>query len=318
LITGASAGASQSEDLIRFDDVHMVFSSGLRKPVYALRGLTLGVPRGAILGLLGANGAGKTTAIACLLGLLDPQVGAVYIAGSRVGTETRHDVRCGVLLEDTRLPPFLTVRAALATVCAIRNVAAKAREIERVAQIGQVGGLMSRTVSALSKGQARKVGLAAALIGDPALLVLDEPSAGLDTEARIEFDGLVRGLRDGRRTVIIASHMLGDVESTCTHVAVVRDGRVVLSGLSLELLEDARRGQGSDVHIDAASAAAATTLGFDHQPSRYPGLVVLKSTLTDLEVLTALARAGIVPRRVEPRVSMLTLYLEAAHGQETP
>ncbi len=227
-------------------------------------------------------------------------------------------MRCGVLLEDTRLPPFLTVRAALETVCGLREVTPKAQEIERVVAIAHVGELMTRTVSALSKGQARKVGLAAALIGDPELLVLDEPSAGLDAEARIEFDALVRSLRDERRTMIIASHMLGDVESTCTHVAVVRGGRVVLAGRSDELLEDARRGQGSEVHVDATSAEFADAMGLDHQPSRYPGLIVLRTALPDSELLAALAQAGIVPRRIEPKVSMLTLYLDAAHRDGAP
>ena len=118
--------------------------------------------------------------------------------------------------------------------------------------------------------------------------------------------------------MIIASHMLGDVESTCTHVAVVRGGRVVLAGRSDELLADARRGQGSEVHVDATSAAAAGALGFDPQPSRYPGLVVLRATLPDGELLAALAQAGIVPRRIEPKVSMLTLYLDAAHRNGAP
>jgi ABC-type multidrug transport system ATPase subunit len=163
----------------------------------------------------------------------------------------------------------------------------------------------------LSKGQARMVGLAAALVADPPLLILDEPSAGLDAEARVEFEALVRGLKDGARTVIVASHLLGDVEATCTHVAVIQSGRVVLAGKSADLLADARRGQTSDVHVDAAHAAVLSAIGIASEPSRYPGLVLLKSALAEEELFLALAHARVVPRRVEPRVSMLSVYLDA-------
>jgi ABC-type multidrug transport system ATPase subunit len=307
-----TAGAVRAEDVVRFEDVHMAFSSRWRKPVWALRGLTLGVPRGAVLGLLGPNGAGKTTAIACLLGLLEPQIGAVYIGGRKAGSDgALRAVRCGVLLEDTRLPPFLTVRAALETVCALRNVSTFAAEIERVVTTMGIGDLVSRNVAALSKGQARKVGLAAALIGDPALLVLDEPSAGLDADARVEFDELVRGLRNDRRTMIVASHLLGDVESTCNHIAVVREGRVVLAGRTEDLLAGARKEHANDVYIDASCRSTVESLGIACEPSRYPGLVLLRSSLADDELLATLSLAGMVPRRIEPRVSILSLYLDA-------
>ena len=302
--------------VVRFDDVHVLFARRLAAPVWALRGFSLSVPRGSVLGLLGPNGAGKTTSISCLLSLVEPQVGAVYLWGRPV-----RDVRpepgasWGVLLEDTRLPPYLSVLDALKVVCALRGVGAPAREIDRAVTLAAVGELTTRTVVALSKGQARRVGLAAALIGDPPLLVLDEPSAGLDPEARVEFDDLVRTLRDGRRTMLIASHLLGDLEATCTHVAIVQNGRVELSGRTDELLRQARVGHASEVHIDAASAPALEGLGIAHEPSRYPGLVLLRSDLSDDEVFAILGKARIVPRRVEPRVSMLSVYLDTTRKE---
>jgi ABC-type multidrug transport system ATPase subunit len=162
------------------------------------------------------------------------------------------------------------------------------------------------------------VGLAAALVGDPPLLVLDEPSAGLDAEARVDFEKLVQQLRDNQRTLVVASHLLGDVESTCSHIAVIRDGRAVLSGKSDELLGEARRGQTSDVHDDASAAASLAALGIQHEASRYPGLVLLRFTMPEEELFIALAGARIVPRRVEPRVSILSLYLDAARKEEAP
>jgi ABC-2 type transport system ATP-binding protein len=138
----------------------------------------------------------------------------------------------------------------------------------------------------------------------------------LDAEARVDFDALVRSLRDGRRTMLIASHLLGDVETTCTHVAVVIDGRVVLSGRSAELLEQARRGQTSDVHVDASAAPVLAPLGIAHDPSRYPGLVMLRSELAEEELFAVLASARIVPRRVEPHASILSVYLAATRKED--
>jgi ABC-2 type transport system ATP-binding protein len=302
----------QEQVVARFDDVQVLFRSRIRAPVWALRGFTLSVPEGAVMGLLGPNGAGKTTCISCLLGLIDPHVGGVYLWGQQIsGGQPRQLRRCGALLEDTRLPPFLSVRTALRAVCALRGVEKSATELDRIIALCGVRNLLSRTVATLSKGQARRVGLAAALIGDPPLLVLDEPSAGLDAEARVEFEALVQGLRDGRRTMLVASHLLGDVETTCSHIAVVQSGRVVLSGRSSDLLQQARHGQASDVHVDAASAVALEGIGVSHERSRYPGLVRLRTDLPEEELFAALARARIIPRRVEPRVSVLSVYLDA-------
>jgi ABC-2 type transport system ATP-binding protein len=318
-VTAAPTIQPALDEVVRFEDVHMVFRARFKPPVWALRGLTLEIPAGAVMGLLGPNGTGKTTAIACMLGLLEPQLGASYVWGARVSSSRpRHGARCGVLLEDTRLPPFLSVRSAIEVVCALRGVRARDKETSRVVEISGIGGLLSRTVAALSKGQARRVGLAAALVGDPPLLVLDEPSAGLDAESRVEFEKLVLGLRDGRRTMIIASHLLGDVEATCTHVAIMREGRVVLTGRAQDLLQEARRGQDSDVHVDAAHAPALDLLGIAHETSRYPGLVLLRSTLAEEELFATLASRRIVPRRVEPRTNMLSLYLEATRQEVRP
>ncbi len=216
-VSAALPASEPPEPVVEFNDVHVLFRSRLGLPVWALRGFTLSVPRGAVMGLLGPNGAGKTTCISCLLSLIDPQVGTTYDWGRPASRSSmKSDERCGALLEDTRLPPFLSVRAALRMVSSLRGVPSAPRELSRVVELCGVGDLLGRTVATLSKGQARKVGLAAALIGDPQLLVLDEPSAGLDAEARVEFDALVRRLNDGRRTIIIASHLLGDVEATCT------------------------------------------------------------------------------------------------------
>jgi ABC-type multidrug transport system ATPase subunit len=316
---GAIATASKAA--VRFEDVHMVFGSGLRAPVHALRGFTMDIPEGAVVGLLGPNGSGKTTAISCLLGLLSPQRGAVYLRGRRVDAELppAMDTRAGVLLEDTRLPPFLSVRAALATVARIRGFAdgGLRAELDRVVATTRAESLLSRRVAVLSKGQARRVGLAGALIGDPPLLILDEPSAGLDVNARQEFNELIRALRGHARTVLIASHLLGDIESTCSHVAIIRGGRILVHQTAEQLLREARqRDAERDIYIDGSLGADLTRLGVRFEESRYPGLVRLIVGEPEHELIGRLAAARIVPTRIEPRVNLISVYLEMTGGAE--
>jgi ABC-2 type transport system ATP-binding protein len=300
---------------VTFEDLHMVFPSGLRPPVHALRGFSMEVPRGAVVGLLGPNGSGKTTAISCLLGLLRPQRGAVYLGGERLLSDLPPgpERRIGVLLEDTRLPPFLSVRAALTAVCQIRGLQGNALvgERDRVVALTRVEALLDRRVAVLSKGQARRVGLAAALVGDPPLLVLDEPSAGLDVSAREEFNELVRGLRGHTRTLLIASHLLSDIESTCTHVAIVQQGRILVLQTAEQLLREARqRHAEKDIHVDGALVEALDRLAVRFEPSRHPGLVRLIVEEPEHELIGRLAAERIVPARIEPRVNLISVYLE--------
>jgi ABC-type multidrug transport system ATPase subunit len=312
-----STGGTQA--VVHFDDVHMVFPGGLRMPVQALQGFTMEVPCGAVVGLLGPNGSGKTTAISCLLGLLRPQRGAVLLWGEPVTADPPPgpDKRIGVLLEDTRLPPFLSVRAALATVSGIRGFRGRVlkEELDRVVAQTRVEGLLERRVAALSKGQARRVGLAAALVGDPPLLILDEPSAGLDVSAREEFNELVRVLRGHTRTVLIASHLLGDIESTCTHIAVIQEGRMLLHQTAEQLLREARqRRSEKDILVEGTLVGELERLGVRSEPSRYPGLVRVIADGPESELIGRLAAQGIVPVRIEPRVNLVSVYLELTGG----
>jgi ABC-type multidrug transport system ATPase subunit len=304
---------------VRFEDLHMVFVSRLGTPVHALRAFTMDVPEGAVVGLLGPNGSGKTTAISCLLRLLRPQRGEVYLWGERLGADLPAAVRrrIGVLLEDTRLPPFLSVRDALTTVGRVRGLRAQAlrTEIDRVVAQARVEPLLDRRVAVLSKGQARRAGLAAALVTDPPLLILDEPSAGLDVSAREEFNDLVRSLRGHERTVLIASHLLGDVESTCTHVAIMQSGRMRLFQTSELLLREARqRHAEKDIYVEGTLAGDLERLGVRFEPSRYPGLVRLVVEEPEHALIGRLAAQRIVPARIEPRVSLVSVYLEMTGG----
>lgn len=321
--TTASPDAAEStvspKAVASFTEVHVAFNRLFRPPVRALQGLSLQVGRGQVLGLLGPNGAGKTTALCCLLGLLRPAGGEVLRFGRPVTTTSRQkpDQQVGVLLEETRLPPFLTARQILETVCALRGLkdANKKQELDRIVNDCRVEQLLDRRAATLSKGQARKVGLAAALVADPPLLILDEPSAGLDAAVRIEFEQMLLKLKDGRRTVIIASHLLGEVETACTHIAVMTGGRAVVSGRTDTLLEQARADGRSQIHVSDTDADTLDRLTLSYERSRYPGLLLLTADLPDQELMTRLQQAGVFPRRVEPGASLKTFYL-AVVGEE--
>jgi len=310
---------SFSTSAVKFDDVHMMFQSRFRRPVHALQGLTLDIHHGAIVGLLGPNGCGKTTAISCLLGLLQPQRGSVSLWEKQVQTIPRvnREKIYGVLLEDTRLPPFLTVADAVNTVCRLRGYSGKSlkQEWDRVVEIAGISNLLKQRIRILSKGQARRVGLAAALVGDPPLLVLDEPSAGLDVSAREEFNELVRTLRNSQRTIIIASHLLSDIESTCTHIAIMRDGHIIQYQDSESMFEKAREEhEGKDIMLDQKHMDLLDRLNIQHTPSRYPGLLLLKHSGEDYELLMKLAREKVSPDRIEPKVNLISLYLDYLNG----
>lgn len=301
--------------------VHLVFQSRMRKPVYALHGLDLEVEQGAVVVLLGPNGCGKTTAISCILGLLTPQRGSVRVLGHRVSLDPfpTGRVHYGAMLEDTRLPPFLAVRDALMLLCSQRGISREhaGREMERVIELCLIRELLDRRVGVLSKGQARRVGLAAALIGDPPLLILDEPSAGLDVSARVEFETIIRQLRNGQRTMLIASHLLTDVQASCSHVGLMKDGRVMVYGETERLLSDQdRESQRTDIFLPRDSIAALRELGIAHKPARYPGEVLLDSPLSDRQLLERLLSAGLTPKRMEPRANLVSFYLEQLQGDD--
>jgi ABC-2 type transport system ATP-binding protein len=299
----------------------MVFSPRIKRPVHALQGLELEVTAGSVVGLLGPNGCGKTTAISCLLGLLHPQQGRVFLWGKQVnGNAFRNpSPTFGVLLEDTKLPPFLSVKSALGVVCRMRGFRNRQlkEELSKIIRMTRIEDLLNRRISVLSKGQARRVGLAAALIGDPPLLILDEPSAGLDVSAREEFNELVRSLRDNRRTMIIASHLLSDIESTCTHIAIMQNGKIILYRDSETLLRQAREEKGEkDILVDQKHAASLEAMGIRFGPSKYPGQLLLSTEEAEHELLMKLAAAHIVPSKIEPKVNLVSIYLDLTGGDK--
>ena len=199
------------------------------RDLVAVDGLTFTVGKGEIVGFLGPNGAGKSTTMRILTGFLPATSGTAKVAGFDVFEEPRQARRrIGYLPEVPPLYDAMTVREQLRFAAELKGMgrALLAGEVERVALLTGVGGVLDRLTVNLSKGFRQRVGIAQALIGDPEVLILDEPTVGLDPIQIREVRDLVRSL-GGRHTVILSSHLLPEVAMTCSKVLVLNSGRMV-------------------------------------------------------------------------------------------
>jgi ABC-2 type transport system ATP-binding protein len=209
------------------------------RTVRALDGLDLVVPAGGVFGFLGPNGSGKTTTIRCLLGLAAPSGGSCRLLGGDVPKGLpRVLTRVGSLVETPGLNPGLSGRQTLAVLATLGG-----QGRSRVEAVVDQAGLAERAddlVRGYSLGMRQRLGLAAALLKDPELLVLDEPANGLDPAGIREVRTLLRRLGDEGRTVFLSSHLLGEVEQVCDRVAILARGRTIATGAVADVLGSGR------------------------------------------------------------------------------
>jgi len=218
-------------------------------PVTALDRLTVELPATGVIGLVGPNGSGKSTLIRVLLGLIRPTSGSASVLGSPIASPARYASRVGVLIESPAFIPSLSARANLVSLARLRRL-----PLERVdAVLAQVGlvGRDREPAKRFSLGMKQRLGIAAALLSDPELLILDEPTNGLDPAGIVEIRELLRGLGRNGRTVIVSSHQLSEIEAVCDHLVVIRFGELVFSGPMAEMMKRTRE------HIDVAAEHAA-------------------------------------------------------------
>lgn len=241
----------------------MITVDGLSKSygaVKALDGISFEVKQGEILGLLGPNGAGKTTTLKVLAAYLWPDAGRVTLRDLDVVQDPEAVRRViGYLPEYNPLYPDLLVYDYLKYIAEMRGIPAGEREA-RVRDMVTTCGLhaaVDRRVGELSKGNRQRVGLAQAMIHDPEVLILDEPTAGLDPNQISEIRDLIKHL-GAKKTVIISSHILSEVEATCDRVVILHQGRVVADGPPKDL--QARSSEGSRIRLKLADAPAGEVL----------------------------------------------------------
>jgi ABC-2 type transport system ATP-binding protein len=217
---------------IEVENLHKTYSSSFgRRRVRALAGIDLTVPRGEVFGLLGPNGAGKTTAVKILLDLTRPTSGSARILGVPVGNpSSRRQV--GYLPEGHRFPGYLTARETLSIFGRMSGMegSAMAKRIPEMLERVHLGAWIDVRVKKFSKGMTQRLGLAAALVHDPEVLLLDEPTDGVDPVGRREIRDLLKDEAKKGKAIFLNSHLLSEIELTCDRVAVLRKGTVAVSG----------------------------------------------------------------------------------------
>jgi ABC-type multidrug transport system ATPase subunit len=218
------------------DDSHVVETTELTKRygerIVAVDRLAMQVRRGEVYGFLGPNGAGKTTTLRMLLGLVRPTSGTARVLGAQPGSPDSL-ARLGALIETPTFYPFLSGRDNLRVLA--RHAGAPESRIEPVLEEVDLAARASDRFGTYSLGMKQRLGIAAALLKDPELLILDEPTNGMDPAGMAEMRRFIRELGQGRRTVLLSSHLMAEVEQICDRVGVISKGRLVGEGTVDEL-----------------------------------------------------------------------------------
>jgi len=290
----------------------------------AVDGVDLVVPRGSAFGFLGPNGAGKTTTIRMLLGLTHATSGQMRVLGQPVPDERASTLqRVGAIVEDPRFHPYLTGRENLSVVAAVRGPEAAARIAPALARVG-LSERADDKVKNYSQGMRQRLGVARCLLADPLLLMLDEPTNGLDPGGIQEFREMVRAMVEQEgRTVFLSSHLLDEVEKICDAAAIVDRGKIVTQGPIAELAEGGARHE-LIVAVDDAEHAMGTLRGSDlvreaHRADDGIRVVLSGDPGTAALVNEMLVRAGVGVSRLEPvRHSLEQRFLEITARLDAP
>jgi ABC-2 type transport system ATP-binding protein len=291
---------------------------GLRKEYRRLRGgrtlavdgLDLSVPEGGVFGFLGPNGAGKTTTIRCLLGLVRPSGGRARLLGADSNRDLSSVIgRVGSIVEAPALYPRFTGRRNLELLALIDGIPRS-----KIAEVLEQVGLTARAdhlVKTYSLGMKQRLGIAAALLKDPEVLILDEPANGLDPAGIVEVRGLLRELGRQGRTVFVSSHILSELQQIADRVAIIAHGRLVASGGTDEVLSAGRATRLivrlDDIHagLEALTAAGFATSAVDG------ALRVDAPPDRGADVTRALADRGLYLSELTPeRIDLETVFLE--------
>ena len=229
--------------MIEIKNLQKVYKSKTQ-PVHALKGITLNIENG-MYGLLGPNGAGKTTLMRILAGIINPTDGEIVINGINIRTEEgkrKMKAMLGYLPQELGLYPDLTAREFIDYLAILKGVDDKKtrqNRIEHILELVSLTDVADRKIKGYSGGMKRRVGIAQALVNDPKILIVDEPTAGLDPEERIKFRNLLVNLATDR-IVLLSTHIVGDIGQTCQRLAVLVNGRLKYEGDPITLTNQAK------------------------------------------------------------------------------
>jgi len=221
-------------------------------PIHAVQGISFSLNKGEVLGFLGPNGAGKSTTMKMVTGFLEPTAGSVSVCGYDIlENPIEAKKKIGYLPEGAPLYGEMTVTAFLNFIADVRGMTGKAREdrIEEVIQKINLQSVRTQTLETLSKGYKRRVGLAHAILHDPEILIMDEPTDGLDPNQKHEVRTLIKEMAS-EKAIIISTHILEEVDAVCTRAIIIASGKLLFDGTPAELLAKSTNGKLDDVFRD--------------------------------------------------------------------
>jgi ABC-2 type transport system ATP-binding protein len=293
--------------------------------VVALDHVDVNIAQGQIHGLVGPNGAGKTTLLGLMLGLADADEGSLEILGTPAGRGPAAPDAVSGFVDGPGLYPALTAKQNLATLVALRPADGRTADVDEALEQVGLTAVADDKVRGFSLGMRQRLGLAAALLTRPRLLVLDEPSNGLDPAGKRHVHGVLRRVAAEGGTVVLSSHRMDDLEALCSEVTILAAGRVVFSGPLNKLPDDNReldyRLRASDPSAVRALAAATPGIsvvdGSDGAARPDTDIVVIRAQVAALDALVArIVRADIAVRELVPVVSPLEAAFLALTQQE--
>ena len=242
----------------------LIEATGLRKTfgsITAVDGISLSVNKGEVLGFLGPNGAGKSTTMKMITGFLEPDAGSASIYGANVLTEPKiAKSKLGYLPEGAPAYGDMTPTAFLSFIAEIRGFSAsdiKSRVSAAISRAG-LGSVIDQRIETLSKGFKRRVGIAQAILHDPPVLIMDEPTDGLDPNQKHHVRELIREMAP-HKAIIVSTHILEEVEAVCTRAVIINKGRIVADGTAENLLSRARNHGAISIRVPEADAARITS-----------------------------------------------------------
>jgi ABC-2 type transport system ATP-binding protein len=266
--------------------------------IVAVDDLNLTVRRGEVYGFLGPNGAGKTTTLRMLLGLIRPSSGDATVLGERPGAPSGLS-RIGALVETPTFYPYLSGRDNLMGMARLSGVRMPKSRVDTVLKQVELRDRAGDKFKKYSLGMKQRLGVAAALLKDPELLILDEPTNGLDPKGMAEMRNLIRSLGRGERTVLLSSHLMGEIEQICDRVGVIQNGKLVAEGPVAEL-----RGEGGLLvraePIDKAAQVAANISGVEEVSTTDETIRITVDPARAPEIARELVEAGVGIKEIRP------------------
>jgi ABC-2 type transport system ATP-binding protein len=284
--------------------------------VLAVDDLSFTVERGQVCGMLGPNGAGKTTTLRMLVGLLRPTAGEARLFDETMRPSGPQLTRVGSLIEEAAFAPYLKGITNLRLWWEAAGAHWSDADAESALAVAGLGTAIERKVKTYSHGMKQRLGIARALLARPEVLILDEPTTGLDPQEIREVRNLVRRLAERGDTILLSSHLLAEVEQTCSHLVVIDRGHAVSTGTVSELIGDSDRSVYLEVDdVEAAKRALSTLAGVRAVHTESDGLTVEIESIDRSELVAALVHAGVGVRTVTARRRLEDAFLNLV-GEE--